>query len=90
LHDGGVAVGPEPATQLGAAGTLLRGILPDPANSLRALVDRERRQRVVAANQASAALQAMQVRGIGHEFWVDTAAGFHQIEQDALIHYLLQ
>ena len=90
LHDGGVAVGPEPATQLGMAGTLLRGILPDPANSLRALVDRERRQRVVAANQSSAALQAMQVRGIGHEFWVDAAAGFHQTEQDALVHYLLQ
>jgi hypothetical protein len=48
-------------------GTLLRGILPDPANSLRALMDREQRQQVVAANQASAAPQAMQVRGIGHE-----------------------
>jgi cytochrome c553 len=90
LHDGGVAVGPEPATQLGMVGTLLRGILPDPANSLRALVDREQRQRVVDANQSSAALQAMRVLGIGHEFWVDATAGFHQREQDALVHYLLQ
>lgn len=89
LHDGGVAVGPDPERNLGMAGTLLQGIPVDPANSLRALADRDLRRRVVAANDASAVLRAVRIRGIGHEFWVDSAAGFTAEEQDALIEYLL-
>jgi hypothetical protein len=33
LHDGGVSVGPN--NELGVAGTLLKGVVPDPRNSLR-------------------------------------------------------
>lgn len=88
LHNGALAVGPDPLTHLGMPGTLLRNVLPDPDNSLRALVDREQRQRVIAANRSSAVWD-MQVWGIGHEFWVDAAAGYSAVEQDALIHYLL-
>lgn len=89
LHDGGVAVGADAESHLGMAGTLMKGIAPDPANSLRALLDHELRKRVVAANHASAELRAMNVQGIGHEFWVDAAAGFARADQDALVHYLL-
>lgn len=89
LHDGGVAVGPDDRTQLGVAGTLLKGVPPDPVNSLRALVDRQLRERVLAANRQSPALRDAHVTGAGHEFWVDGEAGFTRGEQDALIHYLL-
>jgi hypothetical protein len=89
LHDGGVAVGKDPAAELGMPGTLLRAVRPDPPNSLRALIDRELRQRVVAANQASEDLRPVSTQGIGHEFWVDAAAGFSPRDQDDLIHYLL-
>jgi len=89
LHDGGVAVGPDPATQAGLAKTLLVHVMPDPAQSLRALLDRELRARVVSANDAVARLRGMHVRGVGHEFWVDAAAGFDADDQRALIHYLL-
>lgn len=89
LHDGGVAVGPDPAVHLGVPGTLGQGVAPDPANSLRALVDRELRAKAVRANQADADLVRVHVQGVGHEFWVDEAAGFTRDEQDALIQYLL-
>ena len=89
LHDGGAAVGADPTLQLGMPGTLLAGIMPDARNSLRALVDRDLRERVVAANHASAALRRFNVEGVGHEFWVDAAAGFSAAEQDALLGYLL-
>jgi hypothetical protein len=88
LHDGGVAVGRDPRTQLGVPGTLAKGIQPDPANSLRALVDRELREKVIAANR-EAGLKEVHVQGIGHEYWVDSSKGFDRKEQDALISYLL-
>jgi len=88
LHDGGVAVGPK-LSQLGIPGTLDAGVLPDPANSLRALVDRELRRKVVEANRSDPRLASVHVSGEGHEFWVDAAAGFTQEEQDALVRYLL-
>ncbi len=89
LHDGGVAVGADPKNQLGLTGTLLKGIQPDPANSLRALVDRQLREQVIQANRRSRQLRQTHVQGIGHEFWVDSSTGFTQTEQLALIRYLL-
>src|SRR5262249_8860502 len=61
---------------LGVVGTLMWGVRPDPANSLRALVDRRLREKVSAANRGSDVLRAVHVAGIGHEFWVDEQAGF--------------
>ncbi len=101
LHDGGVAAGPDAlreedgrfvvadATQLGMAGTLQRQIHPDPAASLRVLVDRQLRAPMIEANRADPALQAAHVEGIGHEIWVDEAAGFTTQEQSDLIRFLL-
>ncbi len=89
LHLGGVAVGPDRDRDLGMPGTLLRGIVPDPANSLMALLDRDLRAQVVAANRADPMLRRFNLSGIGHEFWVDEAAGFDTGAQQALIHYLL-
>ena len=88
LHDGGVAAGPEPG-QYGIPGTFKSGVLPDPAESLRALIDRRLRERVVEANHADEDLRKANVEGVGHEYWVDGKAGFSPREQDALIHYLL-
>jgi hypothetical protein len=88
LHDGGVAAGPEPG-QYGIPGTFGAGILPDPAESLRALVDKRLRGKVVEANHADRGLREAHVEGVGHEFWVDETTGFTRREQDALIHYLL-
>lgn len=89
LHDGGVAVGPAPERRPGVAATLKQGVRPDPAESLRALLDRGIRKRVVSANRASSSLRAAHVDGSGHSFWVDQAAGFSPEEQAALIEYLL-
>ncbi|MDF2683981.1 MAG: hypothetical protein K0R47_5171 [Brevibacillus sp.] len=88
LHDGGVMVGPDAKKQLGYPGTLAKGIQPDPANSLRALMDKKLREKVIVANR-SANLQQVHVQGIGHEFWVDETTGFTREEQEALIKYLL-
>lgn len=89
LHDGSIAVGPDPERELGLPGTLLRGVRPDPANSLRALVDRSLRQRIVQVYERDRGLREMKVTGRGHEFWVDEEAGFSRQEQEALILYLL-
>ena len=89
LHDGGVAVGTDPNRELGVTGTLMKGIAPDPANSLRALVDKDLRKQVINANRISKDLQFTHTKGIGHEFWVDSSTGFTKAEQDALIRYLL-
>lgn len=88
LHDGGVAAGPEPG-QYGIPGTFGTGVLPDPAESLRALVDKRLRGKVVEANRADRGLREANVEGVGHEYWVDETTGFTRREQDALIHYLL-
>jgi hypothetical protein len=87
LHDGGVAVGPR--GEMGVIATVQSGILPDPRESLRALVDRGVRGRVIDANDASPELAAMHVRGSGHEFWADKDAGFSYDDQEALIYFLL-
>jgi len=89
LHDGGVAVGKDVQTDLGLPGTVEKNKMPDPANSMKALVDRELRSRVVAANAASAELRRMNVQGVGHSYWVDSHAGFTDQQQRALILYLL-
>lgn len=89
LHDSGVAVGPDAAWQIGVPGTLDAGIAPDPANSLRALVDRDLRARVVAANAASEKTRTARVTGEGHAIWVDRQAGFSDEDRDALVAYLL-
>jgi hypothetical protein len=83
-----VAVGPESDSQIGVPGTILRGIAPDPTNSLRALIDQPLRQQVIEANHNAEDLLQAHVQGIGHEFWIDDAHGFSRTDQDAVIHYL--
>jgi len=89
LHDGGVAAGPNIATDLGVGGLYERRYPADPANSLRALLDRGLRSKVKAANAASEAASGSHVTGAGHAYWVDAEAGFSADEQQALIDYLL-
>jgi hypothetical protein len=89
LHDGGVAAGRDLRSQLGLSGTLLSAVAADAANSLRAMIDRDLRARVIAANAASPALQRTNVRGSGHEYWIDRQAGFNAREQEAVIGFLL-
>jgi hypothetical protein len=89
LHDGGVAVGADRDRDLGAAGTIMVGRRPDPANSLTALVDQKLRAAVVAANRGNLDLVRMHVEGIGHDFWVDPSNGYSPDEQAALVGYLL-
>jgi hypothetical protein len=97
LHDGGVAVRKgalavredgsyqvADASGLGLSGTLSRGILPDAALSLRALIDRDLRQKVVATNQANPALKVSNLDGTGHDFYVDGAK-----QQADLVNFLL-
>jgi hypothetical protein len=68
---------------------VLAGERPDPANSLRALLDRGLRALVVAANRDAGLEDAVQVAGTGHAFWVDAGAGFSTADQDALVAWLL-
>lgn len=88
LHDGGVAVA-HGELKVGVAETRGAGLPVDPRSSLRALLDRELRTRVVAANRADKPRWDLHVRGVGHEFWVDSAAGYSPAEQQALIEHLL-
>jgi len=88
LHDGGVAVGPE-LSQVGVSETLMKGIKPDPYNSLKAMVDRRLRQQVIDANRKDSRLRDTHITGQGHEFWVDDGTGFTKEQQDALVQYLL-
>jgi hypothetical protein len=89
LHMGGVAVGPDPNVDLGMPGTLLRGVRPDPVNSLFAMIDRGLRARVIHANRSDEMMALFNVRGEGHAFWADGQAGFSPLEQRALVHYLM-
>jgi hypothetical protein len=89
LHDGGVSVGDDIRQDLGISGTLLKGKNPDPYNSLKALVDKELRAKVIQANKSSPQLRQVHVEGGGHEYWVDPTTGFTKEEQEALISYLL-
>ena len=102
LHDGGAAVRQgtlnvkgdgsftvvDPSG-LGLSGTLSRGILPEAAGSLRALLDRNLRTQVIATNKANPALQLSNLDGTGHEFYVDPAAGYSLAQQTDLINFLL-
>jgi hypothetical protein len=87
LHDGGVAVGP--GGELGLPDTVYRFVRPDPEASLRALLDRGLRERVVAANRADPRLRLVNVTGEGHNYWADEPAGFTAAEREALVLYLL-
>ncbi len=102
LHDGGVAASAtalELGTndqyqilqpdQMGLAGTAMQMVVPDPAASLRVLLDRDLRIVAVAANRANPDLQATHVDGSGHEYWVDDEAGFTAQQQTDLIEFLL-
>jgi hypothetical protein len=89
LHDGSIAAGPDIEKQIGIPGTFHSGLKPDPASSLRCLIDRDLRRRLIEATSGSEALQITKVTGTGHEHWVDESAGYSRHEQDALIHYLL-
>ena len=102
LHDSGVAVGKDSlkvaddgsfsivdTNGLGLTGTLIWGKSADSANSLRALVDRNLRDRVVAANQANPGLVSSNLDGTGHEFYVDESTGFTPAQQKDLINFLL-
>ncbi|WP_336487407.1 cytochrome C oxidase Cbb3 [Methylobacterium nigriterrae] len=89
LHDGGVAVGPGPEHRPGIAPLLDPAVGADPAESLRALVDRDLRARVVAANRALPRAVAARVTGEGHAYWADAGAGVSATEQAALVQYLL-
>ncbi|RSK26033.1 electron transport protein [Bacillus sp. HMF5848] len=86
LHDGGVAVGAD--NEFGAGNTLFKNIQADPANSLRALLDRWLRHKVIEANKEY--FKTARVTGAGHNYWVDEQAGYTAEEQQALIDYLLQ
>lgn len=87
LHDAGVSVGPN--QEFGVTETLLKNVSPDPVQSLQALIDREWRKKVIEANRKSSQLKDLHIQGVGHSFWVDSAAGFSKKEQEALIEYLL-
>lgn len=87
LHDGGVAVGEN--GELGVSQTILRGNKADPYQSLKAMIDSKLREKVIESNTANKDLSTANVTGIGHEIWVDQTTGFTEVEQDALIHYLL-
>jgi hypothetical protein len=101
LHDGGVAVRARSLkvdsngitvvdkTGLGLSGTLSQGIPADPANSLRALVDRDIRAKVVKANKANPSLVRSNLDGTGHYFYVDRQSGFNSNQQTDLINFLL-
>jgi hypothetical protein len=102
LHDGGVAASAnaiKPGTdgyyrvakadEMGAAGTVMQWIPPDPEASLRVLVDRNLRETAIAKNRANPDLQITNVDGSGHNYWVDQKAGFTAQEQTDLIQFLL-
>ncbi|MBW4604461.1 MAG: hypothetical protein KME29_34065 [Calothrix sp. FI2-JRJ7] len=102
LHDGGVAVRAGSLkvdrngsftivekSGLGLTGTISQGIPADAASSLRALVDRELRAKVVEANKANPSLVRSNLDGTGHNFYVDRLAGFNPNQQTDLINFLL-
>lgn len=101
LHDSGVAVRKDSLkvgsngitivdpSGLGLTGTLSQGIPADSASSLRALVDCNLRNQVVAANLANPGLVNSNLDGTGHEFYVDRTTGFTPAQQNDLINFLL-
>ncbi len=102
LHDGGVAVregslklGPDgsfsvaDAGGLGLPGTLRIGKPADSVSSLRALLDKELRAKVIQANQSDPGLVRSNLDGTGHEFYVDPTTGFSYKEQEDLVNFIL-
>lgn len=102
LHDSGVAVRKDSlkvnpdgsftvvnTKGLGLPGTLSQGLSADSSKSLRALLDRKLRTKVVAANKTDSGLVANNLDGTGHEFYVDQPAGFTNIQQTDLINFLM-
>jgi cytochrome c5 len=102
LHDGGAAVrkgalqvgadgsfGIVDPRGLGLSGTLSQAIPADPADSLRALLDRALRTQVIAVNRLNPALQLSNLDGTGHEFYVDATTGFSSSQQNDLVNFLL-
>lgn len=75
--------------QIGMVGTLMQGIKPDAAASLRMLLDRDLREPMIAANRANSDLQRSNVDGSGHAYWVDAASGFTAQDQSDLVQFLL-
>lgn len=67
----------------------MRWIKPDPAASLRMLLERHLREPMLTANRANPNLQRANVEGRGHEYWVDKVAGFTPQDQTDLIQFLL-
>lgn len=53
------------------------------------LVDRTLRKELIQINQAEPQLQATNVDGSGHFYWVDREAGFSSQDQSDLIQFLL-
>lgn len=90
-----------PPFQWGLTGTLARvdltngqidiskRMLPDSANSLRALLDSQLRAFVIAANEANPGLKISNLDGRGHDFYVDPPNGFSYRQQADLVNFLL-
>ncbi len=102
LHDAGVAVHADAlsvnadgsytvrnASLIGVSQTTALARPVSAAHSLRALLDRDLRNILVANNAADAALIRSNIEGAGHDFYVDPAAGFSYAEQSDLIAFLL-
>jgi hypothetical protein len=102
LHDGGVAVGKDAlkyetsgafsiadSARLGLPGTLLRFEPADPYASLRALVDRNLRAKVIERNRSAPQLVKVNLDGTGHEFYVDEEEGYTSQQQTDLINFLM-
>jgi len=102
LHDGSVAATADAIrierdgtptvvdpSGIGITGTTKAGRPVDAANSLHILLDRELRSILLANNASDAALVTDGIVGEGHEFYVDTAAGFSFRQQADLVAFLL-
>jgi len=88
LSDGGVAVSADKVRH-GIPDTLLVHVPADPKESLRALLDRGERDKVITVNRSDVATSSMQITGDGHLYWIDAQAGFSIEDQEAIIHFLL-
>jgi len=102
LHDGSIAAGSDAletsadgsyqiaaVSSIGLPGTLQINRPADAGNSLRVLLDRDLRAALLANHAADPTLARNGVEGIGHEFFVDPAAGFTYAQQRDLIAFLL-
>lgn len=88
LSDGGVAVSAD-GVRRGIADTLLVHLAPDSKESLRALLDRKERAKVIEANRSDNTATSMQIDGSGHLYWVDEEAGYGREDQNAIIYFLM-